>query len=83
MRASFVTRRVRLLYLTNPIGFDAPDNEVTVLSRDGKLTRVERVSKDEVARRILDEIERLRESEEHVDSFESIEAGGGATNGAA
>jgi phosphopantothenoylcysteine decarboxylase/phosphopantothenate--cysteine ligase len=46
------------------IGFDAADNEVTVLSRDGKLTRVERVPKDEVARRILDEIERLRESKE-------------------
>jgi phosphopantothenoylcysteine decarboxylase / phosphopantothenate---cysteine ligase len=46
------------------IGFDAADNEVTILTRDGKLTRVERVRKEEVARRILDEIERLRESKE-------------------
>jgi phosphopantothenoylcysteine decarboxylase/phosphopantothenate--cysteine ligase len=42
------------------IGFDAADNEVTILSRDGQLTRVERAAKDEVARRILDEVERLR-----------------------
>jgi phosphopantothenoylcysteine decarboxylase/phosphopantothenate--cysteine ligase len=42
------------------IGFDAPDNEVTILSRDGHELRVQRASKDEVARRILHEITRLR-----------------------
>jgi phosphopantothenoylcysteine decarboxylase/phosphopantothenate--cysteine ligase len=42
------------------IGFDAADNEVTILSADGHITRVPRASKDAVAREILDEVDRLR-----------------------
>jgi phosphopantothenoylcysteine decarboxylase/phosphopantothenate--cysteine ligase len=42
------------------IGFDAADNEVTILSADGHVARVPRASKDAVARAILDEIDRLR-----------------------
>jgi phosphopantothenoylcysteine decarboxylase/phosphopantothenate--cysteine ligase len=42
------------------IGFDAADNEVTILSADGHAARVPRMSKDAVAREILAEIDRLR-----------------------
>jgi phosphopantothenoylcysteine decarboxylase / phosphopantothenate---cysteine ligase len=42
------------------IGFDAADNEVTILSADGHVARVPRMSKDAVAREILAEIDRLR-----------------------
>jgi phosphopantothenoylcysteine decarboxylase/phosphopantothenate--cysteine ligase len=42
------------------IGFDSPDNEVTILSRDGAVRAVARASKSEVAAAILDEVERLR-----------------------
>jgi phosphopantothenoylcysteine decarboxylase / phosphopantothenate---cysteine ligase len=41
------------------IGFDTPDNEVTILFADGERA-VARASKDEVAGAILDEVERLR-----------------------
>jgi phosphopantothenoylcysteine decarboxylase / phosphopantothenate---cysteine ligase len=46
------------------IGFDAADNEVTILSRDGRAGRVPRAGKREVARRVLDEVERLRSLKE-------------------
>jgi|SRR5579884_638916 len=42
------------------IGFDAPDNEVTLISRDGREQTVARAAKAQVADAILDEIERLR-----------------------
>jgi phosphopantothenoylcysteine decarboxylase/phosphopantothenate--cysteine ligase len=42
------------------IGFDAPDNEVTILSRDGHIERVPLAGKDAVARVVLNEVERLR-----------------------
>jgi phosphopantothenoylcysteine decarboxylase/phosphopantothenate--cysteine ligase len=41
------------------IGFDAADNEVLVLSRDGGARAVPRSAKDAVAAAILDEVERL------------------------
>jgi phosphopantothenoylcysteine decarboxylase/phosphopantothenate--cysteine ligase len=41
------------------IGFDADDNEVTVLSVDGQARRVSRRAKSDVAREVLDEVERL------------------------
>jgi phosphopantothenoylcysteine decarboxylase / phosphopantothenate---cysteine ligase len=59
------------------IGFDASENEVTVLSRDGHETRVQRASKAEVARRILDEVRRLRTPREVLGAL------GGVTDGAA
>ena len=40
------------------IGFDAPDNEVTLLTRVGE-RRLPRASKDEIAAGIVDEVERL------------------------
>jgi phosphopantothenoylcysteine decarboxylase/phosphopantothenate--cysteine ligase len=43
------------------IGFDAPDNEVTLVTRDGD-TDVPKASKDVVARAILDMVLRLRSS---------------------
>ena len=46
------------------IGFDAADNEVTILTRDGRVGRVPRTGKHEVARKVLDEVERLRSLEE-------------------
>jgi phosphopantothenoylcysteine decarboxylase/phosphopantothenate--cysteine ligase len=43
------------------IGFDAPDNEVVVLSKDGEQT-VEKARKRDVAAAVLDEVERLLSS---------------------
>jgi phosphopantothenoylcysteine decarboxylase/phosphopantothenate--cysteine ligase len=43
------------------IGFDAPDNEVVVLSRNGELT-VAKAPKQAVAAAVLDEVERLLSS---------------------
>ncbi len=42
------------------IGFDAEDNEVTILSRDGNEQQVPRAGKEQVAAAVLDEIQRLR-----------------------
>jgi phosphopantothenoylcysteine decarboxylase / phosphopantothenate---cysteine ligase len=59
------------------IGFDASENEVTILSRDGHETRVQRASKAEVARQILNEVGRLRAPREVLGAL------GGVTDGAA
>jgi phosphopantothenoylcysteine decarboxylase / phosphopantothenate---cysteine ligase len=40
------------------VGFDTPENEVVILSADGE-RRVRKAPKDEIAREILDEVERL------------------------
>jgi phosphopantothenoylcysteine decarboxylase / phosphopantothenate---cysteine ligase len=42
------------------IGFEAPDNEVTILTPDGHERHVPRSRKENVARAVLDEVERLR-----------------------
>ncbi len=42
------------------IGFDATENEVTILSADGVTREVARTGKEQVARAVLDEVERLR-----------------------
>jgi phosphopantothenoylcysteine decarboxylase/phosphopantothenate--cysteine ligase len=42
------------------IGFDAVDNEVTILTADGADRHVPRSRKERVARAVLDEVERLR-----------------------
>jgi phosphopantothenoylcysteine decarboxylase / phosphopantothenate---cysteine ligase len=42
------------------IGFDAPDNEVTLVTKEGERV-LERASKDEIAAGIVDEVERLLE----------------------
>jgi phosphopantothenoylcysteine decarboxylase / phosphopantothenate---cysteine ligase len=46
--------------ISSGAGFDTPDNEVTVLSRDGSERLVSRTSKKQVAQVVLDEVERLR-----------------------
>ena len=43
------------------IGFDVPDNAVTILTADGGRRQVQRASKLAVARTVLDEAERLRQ----------------------
>jgi phosphopantothenoylcysteine decarboxylase / phosphopantothenate---cysteine ligase len=45
------------------IGFDAPDNEVTVLARDGSEHRLRRSRKEQIADGVLDEVEKLRTKE--------------------
>jgi phosphopantothenoylcysteine decarboxylase/phosphopantothenate--cysteine ligase len=42
------------------IGFDAPDNEVTIVAVDGSERHVTRGSKGQIADAVLDEVERLR-----------------------
>ena len=44
------------------IGFDAGDNEVWLVARDGGERHVAKAAKGEVARVILDEVVRVRES---------------------
>jgi phosphopantothenoylcysteine decarboxylase/phosphopantothenate--cysteine ligase len=44
------------------IGFEASDNEVTILTADGREREVPRAGKDQVALAVLDEVERLRNS---------------------
>jgi phosphopantothenoylcysteine decarboxylase/phosphopantothenate--cysteine ligase len=41
------------------IGFDAAENEVTIVTADGAQRRVQRASKQRVAQAVLDEVERL------------------------
>ncbi|MGA2927474.1 MAG: bifunctional phosphopantothenoylcysteine decarboxylase/phosphopantothenate--cysteine ligase CoaBC [Solirubrobacteraceae bacterium] len=43
------------------IGFDAADNEVTILTSRGEERHVARTSKHEIARAVLDEVQRLRD----------------------
>ena len=49
------------------VGFDAEDNEVTILTADGRERHVPRTRKEEVARAVLDEVERLRLAREGTD----------------
>ena len=42
------------------IGFDAPDNEVTIVATDGSERHVMRGSKGQIADAVLDEVDRLR-----------------------
>jgi phosphopantothenoylcysteine decarboxylase/phosphopantothenate--cysteine ligase len=46
------------------VGFDAPDNQVTIVSAGGAEREVARTSKKRVARVVLDEVERVRSSRE-------------------
>jgi phosphopantothenoylcysteine decarboxylase/phosphopantothenate--cysteine ligase len=46
------------------IGFEADDNEVTILTADGGERHVPRSRKERVARAVLDEVERLRTGRE-------------------
>jgi phosphopantothenoylcysteine decarboxylase/phosphopantothenate--cysteine ligase len=45
------------------IGFDAADNEVTLLARDGSEHRLRRSRKEHIADGVLDEVEKLRAKE--------------------
>jgi phosphopantothenoylcysteine decarboxylase / phosphopantothenate---cysteine ligase len=47
--------------ISNPqIGFEVSENEVTILTADGGERHVHKTSKEQVARAVLDEVERLR-----------------------
>jgi phosphopantothenoylcysteine decarboxylase / phosphopantothenate---cysteine ligase len=67
-RGKLERKRVDLLVVNDislpGIGFDVPDNAVTILSDGGGERQVPRTSKLGVARTVLDEAERLREREE-------------------
>ena len=45
------------------IGFDAADNEVTILARDGGEVRLRKSRKEQIADGVLDEVEKLRAKE--------------------
>ncbi len=54
--------------ISNPeIGFDAPDNEVTVLIAGGSEHKITKTGKDRVAERVLNEVEALRARKESSD----------------
>jgi phosphopantothenoylcysteine decarboxylase / phosphopantothenate---cysteine ligase len=58
--------------ISNPeIGFDVAENEVTIIAADGAERLVPQTSKEQVARAVLDEVERLRAAR--------TEGAGGAT----
>ena len=62
------------------IGFDVHENEVTILTADREPRHVARASKQEIARAVLDEVERLRTTtREVVDG--ATRAGAGSTAG--
>jgi phosphopantothenoylcysteine decarboxylase/phosphopantothenate--cysteine ligase len=56
------------------IGFDAPDNEVVILSAQGE-RHVPRASKAQVAETVLDEVERLRAERREADGAPRAAAG--------
>jgi phosphopantothenoylcysteine decarboxylase/phosphopantothenate--cysteine ligase len=62
------------------IGFDAAENEVVILARDGGTRMVERAGKETVARAVLDEVERLcgEEIREEGDGAGRASSGAGA-----
>ena len=45
------------------IGFDAAENEVTILARDGGEVRLRKSRKEQIADGVLDEVEKLRAKE--------------------
>jgi phosphopantothenoylcysteine decarboxylase/phosphopantothenate--cysteine ligase len=49
------------------IGFEAADNEVTILTADGAERHVPRARKEQVAQAVLDEVQRLRAAKDGVD----------------
>ncbi len=60
------------------IGFDAIDNEVTILAADGSTRRVARASKERVAAAVLDEVERLRARKEGTNGASRADTGSAA-----
>ena len=56
------------------IGFDAPDNEVTILTADGTQRAVSQASKTRVASAVLDELERLLAMEEQGGAADRADA---------
>jgi phosphopantothenoylcysteine decarboxylase/phosphopantothenate--cysteine ligase len=62
------------------IGFDADENEVTIVSATGE-RRVTRASKTLIAQAVLDEIERLREQRPVREGSSGARAGAGSAAG--
>ncbi len=61
------------------IGFDATDNEATIIAADGQEQKVARASKDSVAGAVLDEVQRIRRAREGADG--AVGAGTRSTAG--
>ena len=61
------------------IGFDAADNEVTIITADGHERKIAKASKDSVAGAVLDEVERIRRAREGADG--AVGAGTRSTAG--
>ena len=61
------------------IGFDAVENEVTILAADGRERKIARAGKDSVAGAVLDEVERIRRAREGADG--AVGAGTRSTAG--
>jgi phosphopantothenoylcysteine decarboxylase / phosphopantothenate---cysteine ligase len=47
------------------VGFDAPDNEVTILTRERGELRLRKARKDQIADGVLDEVDKIRTKESH------------------
>jgi phosphopantothenoylcysteine decarboxylase/phosphopantothenate--cysteine ligase len=60
------------------IGFDATENEVTILAADGGARRVARASKERVAAAVLDEVEQLRARKEGTNGASRADTGSAA-----
>jgi phosphopantothenoylcysteine decarboxylase / phosphopantothenate---cysteine ligase len=60
------------------IGFDATDNEVTILAAGGTSRRVARASKERVAQAVLDEVELLRARKEGTNGAARADPGSAA-----
>ena len=60
------------------VGFDAIDNEVTILAADGSTRRVARASKERVAAAVLDEVEQLRARKEGTNGASRADTGSAA-----
>jgi phosphopantothenoylcysteine decarboxylase/phosphopantothenate--cysteine ligase len=65
------------------VGFDASENEVTILAADGATQHVAKDSKHAVARAVLDEVERLRRARAGNSRLEEGEQNGGASRAGA
>jgi phosphopantothenoylcysteine decarboxylase / phosphopantothenate---cysteine ligase len=58
------------------IGFDSVENEVTILTADGRERHVPRAGKEQIARAVLDEVDRLRRTRQQT---EEVDGGSGTS----
>jgi phosphopantothenoylcysteine decarboxylase/phosphopantothenate--cysteine ligase len=60
------------------VGFDSPENEVTIVAADGTRRGVPRAGKDVIARAVLDDVERLRAKRGRDEREEGSDGASGA-----